>query len=297
VPLLQVSPAGQSDDKATFLTEFRALRDRAAMDYEELAARAHFPSDVLKDAENGPGLPGLPVLAAYVRACNGDVTEWEERWRRLASAPDHDAGLPTRPTGASPAAAAGARAGVTISPAEAPDTERIKAALRAHREREDAARRAGVAQPAVAETSQTDTSQTGSGQTGSGQADRGQTDSGQTDSGQTDSGQADRGQAAAPRLASRVSAAVGQATRVANGTHHAEGFSTPLAPAARKPAQTPAQTPAPARAASRTSQTAAPTRPGDRAAPRAKNLSSRPGLLALIVVLVLAACIALLALT
>lgn len=134
---MQVSPAGQSDDRATFLAEFRALRDRAALDFEELAARTHYPSDVLKDAENGPGLPGLPVLAAYVRACGGDVMEWEERWRRLARAADDEAGLPVRPAGASAAAVAGARAGVTVGPAEAHDTERIKRALRAHRKREE----------------------------------------------------------------------------------------------------------------------------------------------------------------
>jgi len=92
---------------------------------------------VLKDAENGPGLPGLPVLAAYVRACGGDVAEWEERWRLLARAADDEAGLPTRLAGASAAAVAGARAGVTMGPAEAADTERIKAALRAHRQREE----------------------------------------------------------------------------------------------------------------------------------------------------------------
>lgn len=92
---MEVSPVGQSDDKARFLAEFRALRDRAAVDFEELAARTHFPSAVLKDAENGPGLPGLPVLAAYVRACGGDVAEWEERWRLLALAADDEAGLPT----------------------------------------------------------------------------------------------------------------------------------------------------------------------------------------------------------
>jgi Helix-turn-helix domain len=137
---LEVSPVGQGDDKARFLAEFRALRDRVAIDFEELAARTHYPSDVLKDAENGPGLPGLPVLAAYVRACGGDVAEWEERWRRLALAADDESGLPTRPAGASAAAVAGARAGVTVGPAEAADTERIRAALKAHRQREEASR-------------------------------------------------------------------------------------------------------------------------------------------------------------
>jgi hypothetical protein len=144
VPLLQVSPASQGDDRAAFLAEFRTLRDRAALDYEELAARAHYPTEVLREAEIGPGLPGLPVLAAYVRACGADVIEWEERWRRLASSTGNDAGLPVRPAGASPAAVAGARAGITITPAEAHDSERIRAALRAHREREEHASRDGL---------------------------------------------------------------------------------------------------------------------------------------------------------
>jgi hypothetical protein len=134
---LQVSPVGQGDDKARFLAEFRALRDGAALDYDELAVRAHFPTDVLRDAEAGPGLPGLPILAAYVRACGGDILEWEERWRMLDRVPDEDGGLPVRAAGASPAAVAGARAGVGVSPAEAHDAERIRAALRSHHEREE----------------------------------------------------------------------------------------------------------------------------------------------------------------
>src|SRR5438132_12181450 len=75
--------AGSDDDQARFLADLRALRDAAAIGYVELAARAHYPSDALKEAENGPCLPSLPVLAAYVRACEGNVPQWEERWRRL----------------------------------------------------------------------------------------------------------------------------------------------------------------------------------------------------------------------
>ncbi len=113
------------------MADLRSLRDAAAIGYDELAARAHFPSDILKEAENGPVLPGLPILTAYVRACEGDVTEWEERWRRLASEVPEDPGLPVRPAGASPAAVAGARAGVGIAPPDVYDPERIRAALRA----------------------------------------------------------------------------------------------------------------------------------------------------------------------
>src|ERR1700691_847777 len=122
--------AGPGDDQARFLADLRALRDMAAIGYDELAARAHYPSDILKEAENGPLLPGLPVLTAYVRACDGDVLDWEERWRRLASEGLEDPGLPIRPPGASPAAVAGARAGVGVTPPDGYDPERIRAALR-----------------------------------------------------------------------------------------------------------------------------------------------------------------------
>ena len=122
--------AGSGDDQARFLADLRALRDVAAVGYDELAARAHYPSDVLKEAENGPYLPGLPILTAYVRACEGDVLDWEERWRRLNPEVAEDPDLPVRPAGASPAAVAGARAGVGVAPPDVYDPERIKAALR-----------------------------------------------------------------------------------------------------------------------------------------------------------------------
>ncbi len=139
--------AGAGDDQARFLADLRALRDLAAIGYDELSARAHYPSDVLKEAENGPLLPGLPVLTAYVRACEGDVLDWEERWRRLAEVPA-DPDLPVRLAGASPAAAAGARAGVSVAPPDVYDPERIRAALRGIQGRsEHAARR--TSDPAV----------------------------------------------------------------------------------------------------------------------------------------------------
>jgi hypothetical protein len=127
--------AGPGDDQARFLADLRALRDSAAIGHDELAARAHYPSDVLKEAENGPSLPGLPILTAYVRACDGDVLDWEERWRRLNPEAPDDPDLPVRPAGASPAAQAGARAGVGVAPPDVYDPERIKAALRGGRTR------------------------------------------------------------------------------------------------------------------------------------------------------------------
>ncbi|HEY0998600.1 MAG TPA: helix-turn-helix transcriptional regulator, partial [Streptosporangiaceae bacterium] len=146
--------AGPGDDQARFLADLRALRDSAAIGHDELAARAHYPSDVLKEAENGPTLPGLPILTAYVRACDGDVLDWEERWRRLNPEAPDDPDLPVRLAGASPAAQAGARAGVGVAPPDVYDPERIKAALRGGRARtEHGDRRAsdpGVLAPAPA---------------------------------------------------------------------------------------------------------------------------------------------------
>lgn len=136
--------AGPGDDQARFLADLRALRDSAAIGYDEMAARAHYPSDILKEAENGPSLPGLPILVAYVRACEGDILGWEERWRRLNPKVYDDAGLPVRPAGASAAAVAGARAGIGVAAPDVYDPERIKAALRGdHIRSEQASRRAG----------------------------------------------------------------------------------------------------------------------------------------------------------
>ena len=134
--------AGPSDDQARFLADLRALRDSAAIGYDELAARAHFPSDIMKEAENGPGLPTLPILTAYVRACEGDVLDWEERWRRLNPEVPDDPDLPVRPAGASAAAVAGARAGVGVAPPDVYDPERIRAALRGQARSGQSGRRA-----------------------------------------------------------------------------------------------------------------------------------------------------------
>ncbi len=131
--------AGQGDDKERFLADLRALRDEAGLGYDELAARAHYPSGVLQEAEYGSSLPSLPILAAYVRACDGNVPDWEERWRFLGFEAGAELGLPVRPAGASPAAVAGARAGVSVAPPDAYDPERIRAALRGQRERTEQA--------------------------------------------------------------------------------------------------------------------------------------------------------------
>ncbi len=116
------------DEPARFLRELRQLRTEAGLGYVELAARAHYPGDVIRTAEAGPSLPSLPVLSAFVRGCGGTPAEWEERWRSLTRSPASPL-LPFRSAGDSDAATAGARVGAATSVADAHDPGIIMAAL------------------------------------------------------------------------------------------------------------------------------------------------------------------------
>ncbi len=124
----QLAGHGASGDaEARFLRELRQLRDGAGLGSAELAARAHYPHDIIRAAEAGPALPDLPVLAAYVRGCGGTTEEWEERWRSVTRSPS----LPipaARNVGNSAASAAGARIAVTQE-TDSPDPSVIMAAL------------------------------------------------------------------------------------------------------------------------------------------------------------------------
>ncbi|RKT54009.1 XRE family transcriptional regulator [Saccharothrix australiensis] len=69
-----------------FAADLRSLRDKAGgHSYRQLGARAHYSATTLSDAAGGRKLPSLAVTLAYVRACEGDVAEWEDRWRRVAA--------------------------------------------------------------------------------------------------------------------------------------------------------------------------------------------------------------------
>lgn len=116
------------DNPARFLRELRQLRNHAGLGHEELAARAHYPCDVIRAAEAGPSLPDLPVLSAYVRGCGGTPAEWEERWRSVTGRPASPL-LTARGTGWSEAANAGARVGAASAAADGHDPERVMAAL------------------------------------------------------------------------------------------------------------------------------------------------------------------------
>jgi hypothetical protein len=61
-----------------------------------MAELSHYTMKTLAAAAGGLNLPTLPVTAAYVRACDGNVAEWEDRWHRVADAlkPGQDGGTP-----------------------------------------------------------------------------------------------------------------------------------------------------------------------------------------------------------
>ncbi|GGU57302.1 hypothetical protein GCM10010178_57160 [Lentzea flava] len=78
-----------------FAADLRKLRDKAGKpSYRALASRAHYSAATLSDAAGGKKLPSLAVTLAYVKACDGDEQEWEQRWRSIAAPPD--------PTGEAP---------------------------------------------------------------------------------------------------------------------------------------------------------------------------------------------------
>ncbi|MEW2397129.1 XRE family transcriptional regulator [Streptomyces sp. NPDC046862] len=63
----------------------RQLRQKSGNPpYRKLAEQAHYSISTLSSAASGQRLPTLAVTLAYVRACDGDVEEWERRWRQAA---------------------------------------------------------------------------------------------------------------------------------------------------------------------------------------------------------------------
>jgi hypothetical protein len=75
-----------------FAYELRQLRQRSgAPTYRTLAQQTHYSVTALSQAAAGRALPSLPVLRAFVQACDGDLDAWEKRWHETAQA--------TEPTG------------------------------------------------------------------------------------------------------------------------------------------------------------------------------------------------------
>ncbi len=76
----------EADNVAAFARDLRVLRSKAGLDYPDMAEKSHYTMRTLASAAGGLRLPTLPVLIAYVKACSGDLTEWEERWGKLVRA-------------------------------------------------------------------------------------------------------------------------------------------------------------------------------------------------------------------
>ncbi|MGH8930967.1 MAG: hypothetical protein ACRDZO_10175 [Egibacteraceae bacterium] len=69
-----------------FAVELRQLRQGAGgPSYRQLAKRACYSVTALSEAAGGERFPTLDVTLAYVKACDGDVPEWEARWREVAA--------------------------------------------------------------------------------------------------------------------------------------------------------------------------------------------------------------------
>jgi hypothetical protein len=79
-PVASIAPDGLE----AFARDLRTLRAQAGLDYPEMAENSHYEMKTLAAAAGGLRLPTLPVAVAYVRACSGNVAEWEERWQKLA---------------------------------------------------------------------------------------------------------------------------------------------------------------------------------------------------------------------
>jgi hypothetical protein len=69
-----------------FAADLRMLREEAGRPpYRDLARIAHYSSTTLSDAAGGKKIPSLAVTLAFVKACGGDVKEWERRWHSLTA--------------------------------------------------------------------------------------------------------------------------------------------------------------------------------------------------------------------
>ncbi|WP_328425615.1 nSTAND1 domain-containing NTPase [Streptomyces sp. NBC_00443] len=81
-----------------FAAELRALRESAGKPtYRAMAERARYGVTTLSQAAAGKQLPSRAVTLAYVKACGGDVIEWERRWHEVSEEQAAAADDSTRP--------------------------------------------------------------------------------------------------------------------------------------------------------------------------------------------------------
>jgi hypothetical protein len=79
------TPATPAAALEEFAKDLRELRSKAGLGYPEIEELSHYTMKTLASAAGGMKLPTLPVTAAYVRACGGNVAEWEDRWHDVAA--------------------------------------------------------------------------------------------------------------------------------------------------------------------------------------------------------------------
>ena len=97
-PAVSIAPDGLE----SFARDLRALRATADLDYPEMAEVSHYTMKTLASAAAGLRLPTLPVAVAYVRACGGNLVEWEERGQKLAAKVTAEAAKKRRADGDDP---------------------------------------------------------------------------------------------------------------------------------------------------------------------------------------------------
>lgn len=73
----------------------RDLRNHAGLTYEGLARAANYSTSTMQAAAAGRQLPTLKVTLAFVRACQGDVAQWEKYWTQVKRALDSDSPFDT----------------------------------------------------------------------------------------------------------------------------------------------------------------------------------------------------------
>ena len=129
-PVASIAPDGLE----AFARDLRALRAKADLDYPEMAEVSHYEMKTLAAAAGGLRLPTLPVAVAFVRACGGNVAEWEERWQKLAEKITADAARKRRNDGEENAEPLGTR-GHADRPGAAGHQGRRGAAARLRRRR------------------------------------------------------------------------------------------------------------------------------------------------------------------
>ena len=95
-PAVSHAPASPQAALEEFAKNLRELRAKAELGYPEMEELSHYTMKTLASAAGGLRLPTLPVTTAYVRACGGNVADWEDRWRQLAEMiePKGDRALP-----------------------------------------------------------------------------------------------------------------------------------------------------------------------------------------------------------